>query len=135
MATDTATTKTAYAYLRVSGRGQIDGDGFPGQLAAVKAYAASHGVKIVHEFREKGISGTNELANRPAFMEMLTALHADGVKLVLVESLGRLARDLMVQESIIHDLKRNDFEIVSVQEPDLCSGVSVPVEYSPVSAG
>jgi DNA invertase Pin-like site-specific DNA recombinase len=112
----------AFAYLRVSGKGQVDGDGFPRQSAAIKAYAASHSVKIVQEFREKGISGSNELENRPAFMEMLTALHADGVKLVLVESLGRLARDLMVQESIIHDLKRNGFEIVSVQEPDLCSG-------------
>jgi len=69
-----------------------------------------------------GISGSNELENRPAFMEMLTALHADGVRLVLVESLGRLARDLMIQESIIHDLKRHDFELISVQEPDLCSG-------------
>jgi DNA invertase Pin-like site-specific DNA recombinase len=112
----------AFAYLRVSGKGQVDCDGFPRQALAIKAYAASHGVKIVQEFREKGISGSNELENRPAFMEMLTALHADGVKLVLVESLGRLARDLMVQESIIHDLKRNGFEIISVQEPDLCSG-------------
>jgi len=41
---------------------------------------------------------------------MMEALHADGVKLVLTESLGRLARDLMVQESILHDLKRNGFD-------------------------
>jgi DNA invertase Pin-like site-specific DNA recombinase len=52
---------------------------------------------------------------------MMEALHGDGVKLVLVESLGRLARDLMVQESILHDLKRNGFDLVSVTEPDLCS--------------
>lgn len=54
-------------------------------------------------------------------MELMTALHADGVKLVLCEALHRLARDLMVQESIIHDMKRHGFELVSVQEPDLCS--------------
>jgi DNA invertase Pin-like site-specific DNA recombinase len=49
------------------------------------------------------------------------ALHSNGVRLVLVESLGRLARDLMVQESILHDLKRHGFELVSVADPDLCS--------------
>ena len=38
-----------------------------------------------------------------------------------MESLGRLARDLMVQESILHDLKRHGFDLVSVAEPDLCS--------------
>jgi len=44
-----------------------------------------------------------------------------GVRLVLVESLGRFARDLMIQESILHDLKRNGFELVSVAKPDLCN--------------
>jgi DNA invertase Pin-like site-specific DNA recombinase len=121
MAKGTLNTKKAFAYLRVSGKGQIDGDGFPRQLAAVKAYAASHGIRVVRVFEEQGVSGANELADRPAFVEMMTALHANGVRLVLIEGLHRLARDLMVQESIIHDLKRNDFAIVSVQEPDLCS--------------
>ena len=50
-----ATTK-AFAYLRVSGKGQVDGDGFPRQLAAVKAYAAAHGVRIVKVFEEKGVT-------------------------------------------------------------------------------
>src|ERR1017187_9517336 len=111
----------AFAYLRVSGKGQVQGDGFPRQLAAIKAYAAANGIKIVRVFDEKGISGTNEMEDRPAFVEMMTELHADGVKLVLVESLGRLARDLMIQESILHDMKRNGFVLVSAQEPDLCS--------------
>ena len=52
---------------------------------------------------------------------MMESLHGNDVKLVLVESLGRLARDLMVQESILHDLKRHGFQLVSVAEPDLCS--------------
>jgi DNA invertase Pin-like site-specific DNA recombinase len=43
------------------------------------------------------------------------------VKVVLIEALHRLARDLMVQESIIADFKRNGFELISVQEPDLCN--------------
>ena len=111
----------ALGYLRVSGKSQIEGDGFERQEAAVRAYAKAHGAKIVKIYSELGVSGTKDIANRPAFIAMMEALHGDGVKLVLVESLGRLARDLMVQESILHDLKRHGFDLVSVTEPDLCS--------------
>jgi DNA invertase Pin-like site-specific DNA recombinase len=38
---------------------------------------------------------------------------------VVIEKLDRLARDLMVQETIIADLRKNGFELVSVAEPDL----------------
>jgi DNA invertase Pin-like site-specific DNA recombinase len=78
-------------------------------------------VKLVRVFQEKGISGSKDIVSRPAFVAMMEALHANGVKLVLVESLGRLARDLMIQESILHDFKRHDFKLISVAEPDLCS--------------
>jgi DNA invertase Pin-like site-specific DNA recombinase len=50
---------------------------------------------------------------------MMTALHSNGTKLVLVEKLDRLARDLMIQETIIGDLRKNGFELISVMEPDL----------------
>ena len=109
----------AFAYLRVSGKGQIDGDGFTRQLTAIKAYAAKNDIKIVRVFREEGVSGTKELENRPALLELLTALHSNGIRLVMVERLDRLARDLMVQETIIGDIRKNGFELVSVSEPDL----------------
>jgi len=109
----------AFAYLRVSGKGQVDGDGFTRQLAAIKAYAAKQDIKIMRVFREEGVSGTKELENRPALLELMTALHSNGVKLVMVEKLDRLARDLMIQETIIGDLRKNAFDLVSVSEPDL----------------
>jgi DNA invertase Pin-like site-specific DNA recombinase len=111
----------AFAYLRVSGKGQVDGDGFPRQLAAIKAYAEKNDIKIVKVFREEGVSGTKDMENRPAFAELVTALASNGVKLVLVENLSRLARDLMIQESILSDFQRNGYEVRSVAEPDLCS--------------
>jgi DNA invertase Pin-like site-specific DNA recombinase len=66
------------------------------------------------------LSGTKELENRPALIELMGALHSNGVKLVMVEKLDRLARDLMIQEAIIRDLQTNKFDLVSVAEPDLC---------------
>jgi DNA invertase Pin-like site-specific DNA recombinase len=109
----------AFAYLRVSGKGQVDGDGFTRQLKAIKDYAAAHGIKIVRTFRDEGISGAKNLEDRPAFVEMMTELLSDGVKLVLLEKLDRLARDLMIQETIIGDLRKRGFDLISVMEPDL----------------
>ena len=109
----------AFGYLRVSGKGQVRGDGFPRQAKAIREYAQAHGIRLVKVFREEGVSGTKDLENRPALSELLQALHGNGVKLVLVEKLDRLARDLMVQETIIGDLRKYGFELVSVNEPDL----------------
>lgn len=109
----------AFAYLRVSGRSQIEGDGFTRQRAAIKAYAAANDCKIIREFREEGVSGTKETMDRPAWAEMIAALHSNGVRTIIVEKLDRLARDLMVQEAAIADLRKHGFELVSVQEPDL----------------
>lgn len=39
--------------------------------------------------------------------------------MVLIEKLDRLARDFMVQETLINESRKHRFEIVSVEEPDL----------------
>lgn len=117
----TTTLTMAFAYLRVSGKGQVDGDGFTRQLEAIKKYAANAGIKIVKVYREEGVSGTTDWESRPAFSEMMAAMLANGTRTVLVERLDRCARDLMVQESIIADFKRKGLSIISVNEPDLCS--------------
>jgi DNA invertase Pin-like site-specific DNA recombinase len=113
--------KNAFVYLRVSGKGQLDGDGFTRQLAAIRKYATAHDIRIVKIFREEGVSGKHDLENRPALQDLMAALHANGTRLVLIEKLDRLARFLTVQESILQDFKHKGFELVSVTEPDLCS--------------
>lgn len=110
-----------FAYLRVSGKSQVDGDGFDRQLLACQAYAAANGLEIVETFREQGISGTKELEDRPALSELFAALEENGVKTILVERLDRLARDLMVQETIIADAQKSGYTLISAAEPDLCS--------------
>ena len=109
----------AFAYLRVSGKGQLRGDGYARQLDAINRYAKTNDIKVVRTFKDGGVSGTKELNERPAFMRMLAALHANGVRLILVERLDRLARDLFVQESILAELRKHGFTLISVEEPDL----------------
>src|ERR1700722_10966474 len=105
------TVRKAFGYLRVSGESQVKGDGFPRQKAAIKKWAEQNGVKIVRWFEEKGVSGT--MLERPALSDMMVALMSNGVHLVVVEKLDRIARDQMVQESIIQSLIKNGFELVS----------------------
>jgi len=109
----------AFSYLRVSGKGQVNGDGFPRQRAAIKAYAKANGFNMFREFADEGVSGAIETINRPAFAEMVVTLHSNGVLTVIVERLDRLARDLMVQESALSYFTQHGFTIVSVDEPDL----------------
>ncbi len=113
--------RSAYAYLRVSGKGQVDGDGFTRQLEAIRAFAKVNDIRIVKVFREEGVSGAKEMDDRPALAEMLIAMLGNGVKLVLVERLDRLARDLMIQENLLRDLRKRGLDLISVAEPDLCS--------------
>jgi DNA invertase Pin-like site-specific DNA recombinase len=121
MDNSTKDLRKAFGYLRVSGDSQIEGDGFPRQRAAIQKWAAANGVRIVRWFQEEGVSGTTDSTDRPAFQEMLTALLSNGVRMVLIERLDRIARDIVVQESILKELNRKGFELVSVSEPDLCS--------------
>lgn len=111
----------AFAYLRVSSKGQIEGDGFRRQEESIRKYATTNHVRLVKVFREEGVSGTTDWEHRPAFSEMMIAMLSNGTRIALVERLDRCARDLMVQESIIADFRRKGLTLISVSEPDLCS--------------
>lgn len=117
---DGDTMKKCYAYLRVSTSGQIDGDGFNRQLDAIKQYAQQHGLAIDTIYREEGVSG--DLEKRPELARLMVDLERNGIQTVIIERLDRLARDLMVQEAIIRDFKRNGFDLISaIEGPDLAS--------------
>ena len=120
-ATNAKARKTAaYAYLRVSGGSQKHSDGFTRQRKAVEDFANKNDIKIKAVFREV-VSGTTLPLDRPVFSQLLEALLSNGTRVVLVENLSRLARDLMVQESILSDFEKRGLQIVSVSEPDLGS--------------
>ena len=91
----------AFSYLRVSGRGQVLGDGFPRQREAIEKDAKTNGIVIEKEFRDEGISGTTELADRDGLTRLLERIASNGVRTVLVERSDRVARDLLVGEVIL----------------------------------
>jgi DNA invertase Pin-like site-specific DNA recombinase len=105
--------KKSYAYLRVSGQAQIDGNGFDRQLAAIEEYAKKHGYEIVDVFKEEGVSGAKGEDDRPAFKEMIAEILKDSIKVVIVESLDRLAREYRIQEQLLIYLASNEIDLIN----------------------
>jgi len=96
------------AYLRVSGKGQVDGTGFDRQLDAITAWAKRAGATVERVYREEGVSGTLDESHRPQFAAMVEDLLSNGCRTVVVESLDRFARDLSVQmQGIFSELDKN----------------------------
>lgn len=109
----------AVAYLRVSGRGQVDGDGFPRQRDAVAKYARRAGYELVGEYRDEGVSGATELADRPGLAELVDRIRSNGVRVVIVERADRLARDLLVSEVILGEFRRLGVAVFDASGTDL----------------
>lgn len=97
----------AVAYLRCSGLGQVDGDTWDRQTAAITKYARAHGLTVTPDdwFRDAGVSGTKDAGDRPGLAQLLDRIESNGVRTVLVENSSRLARDLLVSEVILGQLR------------------------------
>jgi len=103
----------AVSYLRVSGKGQVRGDGLPRQRDAVKRFARSKGLQIVQEFSDEGVSGTKELECRAGLAALLDFVESDGIRFVLIERADRLARDLVVGEVILGRFRSLGVQVVA----------------------
>lgn len=105
----------AFAYLRVSTVGQVQGHGFDRQLDTIQAYARETGIEIVQVFKEEGISGTTDETQRPAFQELMTAVLGNGIRTIIVESMDRLARELRIQEALLVYLASKGVSLISAR--------------------
>jgi len=109
----------AVGYIRVSGKGQVEGDGFVRQETAIREFCKAQGSELVRIYREEGVSGTVE--HRPALASLMVDLeeNGEGIKTVVIERVDRLARDLMVQEAILADFRKQGIALVSTKDWDL----------------
>lgn len=105
----------AFSYLRVSSRGQVDGDGFDRQRDKIQKWAKTNGASVEREFLEEGISGANELDGRPAMVELLGAIATNGVRTVIVERADRFARDLVASELLLREFTRLDVRVIEAE--------------------
>ena len=97
-------------YGRVSGKGQVKGFGLDRQRLITAEYAENNGLEIVVSY-EEAYTGTE--ADRPRFIEMLEFVQEHGIKIILVESLDRLAREVMVQITLLAKLESLGITLIS----------------------
>src|SRR3989442_11133081 len=96
---------TCVGYVRVSGMGQITGDGFPRQCETIEKYASANTLALVAVFMDAGVSGTKELEEREGLAALMDYVQANGVRIVLIEKSDRLARQLMIGEVILSEFR------------------------------
>lgn len=99
------------AYLRVSTDRQAEeGLGLEVQEQAIRAWAKQHGHRIVGWHRDEGVSGSNGLDSRVALPDALDALRERRASGIVVYRLDRLARDLVLQEQLLAEIRRLEAE-------------------------
>lgn len=99
-------------YARVSGKSQIDGDGFPRQSAAIEKFCVSNTLPLESVRQEKGVSGTTDCFDRPVFFDILTSLGEGDI--IVVERADRLARELMTGEILLKECRQRKLKVYSV---------------------
>ncbi len=119
--------KHAVSYLRVSGLGQVDGDGFHRQRESIQERARMLDLEIVREFRDAGVSGTKALQDRPGLTALVEHAAGNGARTVLVEKADRLARDLIEGELILRELRSAGVRVIEAEGgTDLTEGDGNP---------
>jgi len=107
--------KNAVSYLRTSGPSQIDGDGFPRQRDRIAKWSKVNRYKVVAEFTDEAVSGTNDMESRPGLATLRDRCESNGVKVVLVENCSRWARTLMMQEIILEQFRKIGLQVIEVE--------------------
>src|SRR6185369_2714478 len=101
-----------FGYLRVSGKGQIEGDGFERQKTTILDYCARKGFKVIRWFQDGAVSGTVDAEDRPAFGEMCLLCGPATTMTIVVERSDRLARTLMVSEFACAEARKSGLTIL-----------------------
>lgn len=117
----------AFGYIRVSGIGQVDGDGPARQEESVTRFCTAQKLEFAGRFVEGGVSGTVEAMDRPQFVEMLETIEKrcdngpageepDGPYCIVVERIDRLARDLMISEVLLGECRKRNIPVYCVDQ-------------------
>lgn len=114
------TSVKAVAYYRTSSATNVgdEKDSKVRQRDAVMDYASKSGLEVVNEFYDAVIKGSDSISDRPAFSEMMQYILGNGARIILIETVNRFSRDLIVQMTGHEFLKKNGITLIPVDTPD-----------------
>ncbi len=114
--------KSAIAYYRYSSHSQNEAS-IDQQREAAQKYAKEHGITIIREYIDEGISGTTD--ERPGFQQMLYEAKKLQPGYLILWKTDRLARDRKTSTDAKHQLRSIGCEILYIAEsiPNAPEGV------------
>jgi DNA invertase Pin-like site-specific DNA recombinase len=107
------------AYLRVSTDRQAEeGLGLEVQKQAIGTWARANDHRVVLCARDEGVSGSNGLDTREGLADALETLKSRQAGGLIVYRLDRLARDLVLQEQLLADIRRMGADVFSTSSAE-----------------
>lgn len=103
-------------YTRVSTDRQADGYGLDVQQETIKAWAKANGHRLVRVLTDEAVSGAKDLGDRPALLEAFETIKAGQAGGLVVPRLDRLARDLILQEQLLAEVRRGGGQVFSAAD-------------------
>ena len=116
--------KKAYAYIRVSTKGQAkEGFSLDHQKNALKDFCKVKKIRLLKTFIDDGKSGRT--TNRPEFQEMLGKVRQKHVDYIVTYKIDRFARNITDFSKIRKELQKLKIDLLSVMEGDVTNGSSL----------
>jgi len=109
----------AIGYARVSSQEQKYGETIKGQETIIRDKAVTEGWRLLGIYRDEALSGSNGLDTRDGLSEALAALETGEAQVLIVKDFSRLARDLILQETLIQRLGAVNVRVEAVLEPEV----------------
>lgn len=109
----------AAIYTRVSTAEQAEsGTSLATQRERCRSYVESRGWTLVEEFEDAGVSGAKEVADRPAFNELMQACRVGRIDVVVVTKLDRFSRSILYALQAFAELERFSVTVECTDEPN-----------------
>src|ERR1700733_15189378 len=110
----------AVAYFRTSSATNVgaDKDSEKRQRAVVTQFAKANGYDLVGSYYDAAVSGADPIDERRGFAALLERIAGNGVRVIIVETASRFARDLIVQETGWRFLQGLGVTLVAADSPD-----------------
>lgn len=103
-----------YGLTRVSSEGQLKEGGLDRQDRTIRRFCEKQSWKLMFIASEQARRGTTDFGERIALQELVNIFsEKTGRKIIVVENAGRLARDLLIQESILNTCRDLGIEVWS----------------------
>lgn len=116
-------------YIRISSKGQEKGYGKELQIKSIQEVCKNKGYKLDGVYFDT-ISGTEKgYEGREGFHQLILDSNNRHIKKILIYDLSRLWRDDVTKHLIQKELRKNQMEIISYNQPQYSINSSDPSEY------